>query len=110
MSALQGILMLLSRKRTGNYMVFFPSYKMMNDVADIYCEKLCRRNRAYAAEKLICQRLKGRNFWTGLSEESDRTLVAFGIMGGIFGEGIDLKKRQTYRCYCCRNGTSADQQ
>jgi Rad3-related DNA helicase len=42
-------------QKTGNYMVFFPSYKMMN------------------------------------SEESDRTLVAFGIMGGIFGEGIDLK-------------------
>ena len=53
-------------QKTGNYMVFFPSYKMMNDVADIYCEKLCRRNRAYAAEKLICQRLRGRNFWTGL--------------------------------------------
>ena len=26
-------------QKTGNYMVFFPSYKMMNDVADIYCEK-----------------------------------------------------------------------
>ena len=30
-------------------------------------------------------------FLDRFSEESDRTLVAFGIMGGIFGEGIDLK-------------------
>lgn len=30
-------------------------------------------------------------FLDRVSEESDRTLVAFGIMGGIFGEGIDLK-------------------
>ena len=28
-------------------------------------------------------------FLDRFSEESDRTLVAFGIMGGIFGEGID---------------------
>lgn len=27
-------------QKTGNYMVFFPSYKMMNDVADIYCENM----------------------------------------------------------------------
>ena len=71
-------------------MVFFPSYKMMNDVADIYCEKyadetelMLQKNNMSEAER--------EEFLDRFSEESDRTLVAFGIMGGIFGEGIDLK-------------------
>lgn len=77
-------------QKTGNYMVFFPSYKMMNDVADIYCEKyadetelMLQKNNMSEAER--------EKFLDRFSEESDRTLVAFGIMGGIFGEGIDLK-------------------
>lgn len=77
-------------QKTGNYMVFFPSYKMMNDVADIYCEKyadetelMLQKNNMSEAER--------EGFLDRFSEESDRTLVAFGIMGGIFGEGIDLK-------------------
>lgn len=77
-------------QKTGNYMVFFPSYKMMNDVADIYCEKyadetelMLQKNNMSEAER--------EEFLDRFSEKSDRTLVAFGIMGGIFGEGIDLK-------------------
>lgn len=77
-------------QKTGNYMVFFPSYKMMNDVADIYREKyadetelMLQKNNMSEAER--------EEFLDRFSEESDRTLVAFGIMGGIFGEGIDLK-------------------
>lgn len=77
-------------QKTGNYMVFFPSYKMMNDVADVYCEKyadetelMLQKNNMSEAER--------EEFLDRFSEESDRTLVAFGIMGGIFGEGIDLK-------------------
>lgn len=77
-------------QKTGNYIVFFPSYKMMNDVADIYCEKyadetelMLQKNNMSEAER--------EEFLDRFSEESDRTLVAFGIMGGIFGEGIDLK-------------------
>lgn len=77
-------------QKTGNYMVFFPSYKMMNDVADIYCEKyadetelMLQKNNMSEAER--------EKFLDRFSDESDRTLVAFGIMGGIFGEGIDLK-------------------
>ena len=77
-------------QKTGNYMVFFPSYKMMNDVADVYCEKyadetelMLQKNNMSEAER--------EEFLDRFSEESDKTLVAFGIMGGIFGEGIDLK-------------------
>lgn len=63
---------------------------MMNDLADIYCEKYADETELMLAEKIICQRLKGRNFWTGLVRNRTER-VAFGTMGGIFGEGIDLK-------------------
>lgn len=85
-----GYINVVVTQKTGNYMVFFPSYKMMNDVADIYREKyadetelMIQKNNMSEAER--------EEFLDRFSEESDRTLVAFGIMGGIFGEGIDLK-------------------
>lgn len=87
---LAGYINAVVTQKTGNYMVFFPSYKMMNDVADIYCEKyadetelMLQKNNMSEAER--------EEFLDRFSEGSDRTLVAFGIMGGIFGEGIDLK-------------------
>lgn len=77
-------------QKTGNYMVFFPSYKMMNDVADIYCEKYADETELMLQKNNMSEAERGE-FLDRFSEESDRTLVAFGIMGGIFGEGIDLK-------------------
>ena len=76
--------------KSNYYMFKADAYKMMNDVADIYCEKyadetelMLQKNNMSEAER--------EEFLDRFSEESDRTLVAFGIMGGIFGEGIDLK-------------------
>ncbi|MEE1217537.1 MAG: ATP-dependent DNA helicase [Agathobacter sp.] len=78
------------RQKTGNYMVFFPSYKMMNDVADIYCEKYADETELML-QKSNMSEAEREEFLDRFSEESDKALVAFGIMGGIFGEGIDLK-------------------
>lgn len=77
-------------QKTGNYMVFFPSYKMMNDVADVYCEKYADETELMLQKNNMSE-TEREEFLDRFSEESDRTLVAFGIMGGIFGEGIDLK-------------------
>lgn len=77
-------------QKTGNYMVFFPSYKMMNDVADIYCEKYADETELML-QKSNMSEAEREEFLDRFSEESDKALVAFGIMGGIFGEGIDLK-------------------
>ena len=77
-------------QKTGNYMVFFPSYKMLNDVADIYCEKYADETELML-QKSNMSEAEREEFLDRFSEESDKALVAFGIMGGIFGEGIDLK-------------------
>jgi Rad3-related DNA helicase len=97
------------RCRTGNYMVFFPSYKLMNDVYDSLCGMTsvveinvsegegCGESEA----SLLCMRQKNgmdeaarEKFLQEFETQGERTLVAFCVMGGIFGEGIDLKKDQ----------------
>lgn len=74
--------------KAGNYMVFFPSYKLMEAVYEVFLEN-------YPDMETIVQR-------SGMTEEERETflaefehphsggLVAFCVMGGIFGEGIDL--------------------
>lgn len=93
------------RAKQGNYMVFFSSYRMMEEVADAF-QNLCRENGTDADKpdlmpqqmeiELICQ-MAGMNesareaFLEKFNEERKGSLVGFCVMGGIFGEGIDLK-------------------
>ena len=75
--------------RKGNYMVFFPSYKFMEDVLEVY-------ENEFSAEWVRCiSQTSGMNerekeeFLEEFSA-SEGTLVGFCVMGGIFSEGIDL--------------------
>ena len=76
----------------GNYLVFFPSYKMLQEVAAIYerqfdCPQVrCLVQRAGMREK------EREEFLEQFSRQpSGEGLLGFCIMGGIFSEGIDLK-------------------
>lgn len=78
------------RQKQGNYLVFFPSYKMMQDVAD------CFEEINQGEVEVICQNSGMREeereeFLESFEKESDKSLAGFCVMGGIFGEGIDLK-------------------
>ena len=80
--------------RSGNYMVFFPSYRMLEDVAGAFeALSLTMEN----APRMICQssgmREKEREeFLEQFSADREDTLVGFCVMGSFFGEGIDLKE------------------
>ena len=106
--------------KAGNYMVFFPSYKMMQQVYEIFCEMDFVRSEeeeeietvfrtiqsGAKQEKMISaiQQKSGmkeeereaflRAFSDEESQKRDGSLVAFCVLGGIFGEGIDLKNEQ----------------
>lgn len=82
--------------KNGNYMVFFPSYKLMQDVYDCYLEKI-ESEILFEGEipKVVLQtsgmkEKEREEFLAAFDNEEDETLVAFCVMGGIFGEGIDL--------------------
>ena len=76
--------------KKGNYMVFFTSYKFMEDVLEVY-------ENEFSAEWVRCiSQTSGMNEREkeGFLEEfsaSEGTLVGFCVMGGIFSEGIDLQ-------------------
>ncbi|MCR5098985.1 MAG: ATP-dependent DNA helicase, partial [Lachnospiraceae bacterium] len=74
-------------KKQGNYMVFFPSYKFMEDVRSHF--------EISADWELICQERGMREgekdeFLQSFSAERDHTLIGFCVLGGAFSEGIDL--------------------
>lgn len=83
------------KNRQGNYMVFFPSYAFMKQVYEIYDSYY----RDEEMEECISQsesmnEEEREAFIARFAKEdgrSERMLVGFCIMGGIFGEGIDLK-------------------
>ena len=83
------------KNRQGNYMVFFPSYAFMKQVHKIYESKYMDD----LMEECIVQgesmnEEEREAFIARFSNEEGRTermLIGFCIMGGIFGEGIDLK-------------------
>ena len=74
--------------RPGNYMVFFPSYLMLDEVYGIYRE-------AYGGKDCLCQTPsmqegEREEFLRAFREGREENLIGFCVMGGIFSEGIDL--------------------
>ena len=79
--------------KKGNYMVFFPSYKMMQQVYEVFQELDGGTVEAIMQEPGMNEE-KREAFLAEFLAEREKTLIAFCVMGGIFGEGIDLKKEQ----------------
>jgi DNA excision repair protein ERCC-2 len=73
----------------GNYLLFFPSYEYMSMVHRCFCREhpLCD-TMVQTVDMTEAQR---QAFLTAFAPQATRTLVGFAVMGGIFGEGIDLK-------------------
>ena len=75
--------------RRGNYMVYFPSYKYMSAVREIFTEKF-PDIRVLEQSPGMAEEARDA-FLREFSADASATLVGFAVMGGIFGEGIDLR-------------------
>ncbi len=76
------------RPKKGNYLVYLPSYKYQREVSQ-------RFGRQNPDLQIICQtsgmsEQERQDFLARFSAENPETLVGFAVMGGVFGEGIDL--------------------
>ena len=74
--------------RAGNYIVFFPSYKYMEEV-------LCVFEKKYPYVKTVVQKntmsySEKEDFLSEFKEDSGILRVGFCVLGGSFSEGIDL--------------------
>lgn len=95
------------QKRHGNYMLFFPSHAFLRRVYDIFQHYFnvdetvdCILQEDYMneeAREAFLNRFTGNEacdlslIQMEIEIEEERSLLGFCVMGGIFGEGIDLK-------------------
>jgi DNA excision repair protein ERCC-2 len=82
------ILSSLVRPHRGNYLLFFPSYQYMRMVLEMF------RSASPDIDVIVQEPGMGERqreeFLARFETDNARTLVGFAVMGGIFGEGIDL--------------------
>ena len=85
------IVQLLQGKK-GNYLVFFPSYRMMEDICQVVEEKLknAKIKVRYVYQTPSMTEQEREEFLEQFQEDGEETLAGFCVMGGIFSEGIDL--------------------
>lgn len=74
--------------KKGNYLVFFPSYEYLHMVFPLYSD-------AYPHHEILVQKSgmseqEKLKFLENFGSGNSRTLAGFVVMGGVFGEGIDL--------------------
>lgn len=78
------------KQKTGNYLAFFPSYRMMEDVAQAF-ERIAPQGVRLLRQSSGMGEQEREAFLESFSSKSQESLLGFCVMGGIFGEGIDLK-------------------
>ena len=74
--------------RKGNYMAFFPSFEYLNEV-------YYRFMGISSGIRTLCQtpgmsETARQRFLSEFEKTGETSLVGFAVMGGVFGEGIDL--------------------
>ncbi|HEY93860.1 MAG TPA: ATP-dependent DNA helicase, partial [Dehalococcoidia bacterium] len=75
-------------RKQGNYLLFFPSHQYMRIVHEAFTERgddldILLQTSAMTDDQRA-------DFLAQFSNDNERTLAGFAVMGGIFGEGIDL--------------------
>ena len=95
------------KRKHGNYMVFCPSYAMLQEVFTIYQEKFNDESTECIMQTDFMDEISREDFlkkFEGnetidlqadigmeIEYDEDRYLIGFCVLGGIFSEGIDLK-------------------
>lgn len=76
--------------KMGNYLVFFPSYKMLEDVYSV----MCAVNHPLVEHIVLTDSSFNEDmreeFLKGFVENPRENHIGFCVMGGVFSEGIDL--------------------
>ncbi len=74
--------------KVGNYFVFFSSYEYLKKVSDIFKQKYGEIDIVEQSQSMTDE--ERDDFLNNFSENPQKTKIGFVVLGGIFGEGIDL--------------------
>ncbi len=89
---LAGLIHAAAKGRRGNYIAYFPSYE--------YLDRIAERLRILAPTLELLVQSPGltesnkHDFLSRFSSHPSHTLLGLAVMGGLFGEGIDLTGEQ----------------
>ena len=75
--------------KTGNYLVYFPSYQYMNDVYNVFAAQYPEMDTVLQQSGMSEEEREA--FLIRFDQANERTLVGFCVLGGIYSEGIDLQ-------------------
>ncbi|MFW5813705.1 MAG: ATP-dependent DNA helicase [Fibrobacterota bacterium] len=76
------------KRKKGNYLVFFPSYAYLEMVKE-HLSTISPELQLLIQTKEMDENAR-KAFLDAFNEENSETLVGMAVMGGVFGEGIDL--------------------
>ena len=78
------------QKKKGNYMAFFPSYAFMQQVYDCFVN--IKEDIMVQIQENGMNEGEREEFLACFEEENTKGLVGFCVLGGMFSEGIDLRR------------------
>ena len=94
--AVSDALAALAEGRVGNYLAFFPSYAYLRQVWEDFSARY--PGIPTAVQESGLDEAGRRAFLERFVPDPDRTLLGFGVLGGVFGEGIDLAGTRLIGC------------
>ena len=75
-------------QKSGNYLLYFPSYAYMRKIFDAFTARYPHID--FIVQTPGMSEPEREAYLKRFSQDNQQTLVGFAVMGGIFGEGIDL--------------------
>ena len=80
------------KAKMGNYLIFFPSYRFMEDVYQEFTQLLAsdEEEMELVVQQKHMDEEERENFLRAFEMGREKSLIGFGVLGGIFSEGIDL--------------------
>lgn len=78
--------------KVGNYLVFFPSYKYLQSVETYLSEINKRRDYNLIVQNRNMSKVEQDEFLAEFKLNPTQTTIGLAVMGGVFGEGIDLSE------------------
>ena len=77
--------------KPGNYMVFFPSHSFLKSVYEVYEDVFSDEEKEILfIQEEHMDELGREQFLSAFDLNGEKSVIGFCVLGGIFGEGIDL--------------------
>lgn len=81
----------IANVKKGNYFAFFPSYRYMQQVFEIFVERYGEKYRCIMQSSNMSD-IERNEFLSNFESPGNQSLIGFVVTGGVFSEGIDMKE------------------